>query len=39
MTTLLIVGTDTDSASAATVLRSAWSETGIKLEDVDLNTM
>ncbi|MGA2528052.1 MAG: ABC transporter substrate-binding protein [Acidimicrobiales bacterium] len=40
-TTLLILGTDTDSVSVASILQSAWSEIGInlKIEDVDLNTM
>jgi peptide/nickel transport system substrate-binding protein len=40
-TTLLIVGSDADSVSVATILQSAWSDIGVKLniEDVDLNTM
>lgn len=40
-TSLLILGTDTDSVSVATILQGAWSQIGIKLEivDVDLNTM
>ncbi len=40
-TSLLILGTDTDSVSVATILQSAWSQIGINLKivDVDLNTM
>jgi peptide/nickel transport system substrate-binding protein len=40
-TSLLIVGTDVDSVTAATILQSAWGEIGVKLNlvDVDLNTM
>ena len=40
-TSLLIVGTDADSVSVASILQAAWAEIGItlKIEDVDLNTM
>lgn len=40
-TTLLIVGTDSDSVAVSTILQSAWNEIGVKLaiQDVDLNTM
>jgi peptide/nickel transport system substrate-binding protein len=40
-TTLLIVGSDVDSVSVATILQSSWSQIGVtlKIEDVDLNTM
>ncbi|MGA3214848.1 MAG: ABC transporter substrate-binding protein [Acidimicrobiales bacterium] len=40
-TSLLIVGSDSDSVSVATILQSAWAEIGIslKIEDVDLDTM
>jgi peptide/nickel transport system substrate-binding protein len=40
-TSLLIVGSDADSVSMATILQSAWAEIGVKvnIDDVDLNTM
>ena len=40
-TSLLIVGSDADSVSVATILQAAWAEIGIslKIEDVDLDTM
>ena len=40
-TSLLILGTDTDSVAVATILQGAWSQLGINLKivDVDLNTM
>jgi peptide/nickel transport system substrate-binding protein len=40
-TSLLIVGTDSDSIAVAAILQKAWGQIGIKLNivDVDLNTM
>jgi peptide/nickel transport system substrate-binding protein len=40
-TSLLIVGSDADSVSVATILQKSWGQIGIKVNivDVDLNTM
>jgi peptide/nickel transport system substrate-binding protein len=40
-TSLMIVGTDADSVSVASILQQAWKEIGVTLNivDVDLNTM
>jgi peptide/nickel transport system substrate-binding protein len=40
-TSLMIVGTDADSVSVASILQAAWKEIGVNLDivDVDLNTM
>jgi peptide/nickel transport system substrate-binding protein len=40
-TSLMIVGTDSDSVSVASILQQAWKEIGVNLNivDVDLNTM